>query len=73
MTEEKSTLKDTTWLSQKLNLSISTIERWRRQNKALLPPHLTIGKVTIRYDEKVVNDWLLQQTQNNNAEANHGN
>ncbi|MGZ4954254.1 MAG: helix-turn-helix transcriptional regulator [Methylobacter sp.] len=63
MPENIASLKDTTWLSQKLNLSLSTIERWRRKNPSRLPPHIVIGTSTIRYVEADVNAWLTTQSQ----------
>jgi predicted DNA-binding transcriptional regulator AlpA len=50
-------LQPTSWLAQKLNISVTTIERLRAQNSPDLPPHLTIGK-SIRYDDRVVEMWL---------------
>lgn len=50
-------LLPTTWLAQKLNISVTTIERLRAQNSPDLPPHVTIGK-SIRYDDRVVEMWL---------------
>lgn len=39
-------------------LSVSTIERLRARGEGQLPPHLVIGRHTIRYDVAVVEDWL---------------
>jgi predicted DNA-binding transcriptional regulator AlpA len=50
-------LMPTSWLAQRLNISITTIERLRAQQSPDLPPHVTIGK-SIRYDECVVEAWL---------------
>lgn len=51
-------LMPTSWLAQRLNISVTTIERLRAQQSPDLPPHVTIGK-SIRYDERVVEAWLL--------------
>lgn len=50
-------LLPTSWLAQRLNISVTTIERLRAQNSPDLPPHVTIGK-SIRYDDRVVEAWL---------------
>ena len=55
------TLHPTSWLAKRLGLSVSTIERLRIQGDGLLPPHLVIGRHTIRYDEAVVEHWLTAQ------------
>lgn len=51
-------LLPTSWLAQRLNISVTTIERLRAQQSPDLPPHVSIGK-SIRYDERVVEAWLL--------------
>ena len=50
-------LLPTSLLAQRLNISVTTIERLRAQQSPDLPPHVTIGK-SIRYDERVVEAWL---------------
>lgn len=52
------TLQSTSWLAKRLGLSVSTIERLRVRGEGQLPPHLVIGRHTIRYDVAVVEDWL---------------
>ncbi len=52
------TLQPTAWLAKRLGLSVSTIERLRARGEGQLPPHLVIGRHTIRYDVAVVEDWL---------------
>ena len=52
-TEPLHRLMPTSWLAQRLNISVTTIERLRAQQSPDLPPHVTIGK-SIRYDERVV-------------------
>ncbi|MCB4360706.1 helix-turn-helix transcriptional regulator [Quatrionicoccus australiensis] len=52
------TLQSTSWLAKRLGLSVSTIERLRTRGEGQLPPHLVIGRHTIRYDVGVVEDWL---------------
>lgn len=53
-------LMPTAWLAEKLNLSVSTVERMRSHHPDQLPPHVTIGR-TIRYDERVVEAWLQKK------------
>lgn len=57
-------LRPTSWLAQRLGLSVSTIERLRAQGSEALPPHLVIGGHSIRYDEAVVEAWIAQRLQN---------
>ncbi|WP_374266702.1 helix-turn-helix transcriptional regulator [Zoogloea sp.] len=52
------TLQSTSWLAKRLGLSTSTIERLRARGEGQLPPHLVIGRHTIRYDVAVVEEWL---------------
>ena len=54
-------LQPTSWLAKRLGLSVSTIERLRARGAGQLPPHLVIGRHTIRYDVAVVEDWLAAQ------------
>ena len=71
MAEEVTSLKDTGWLSQRLNLSVSTIERLRAEGSKDIPPHLSIGH-SIRYDEKVVDQFLAEKLQSGTqVEVNH--
>lgn len=53
-------LMPTSWLAEKLNLSVSTVERLRTHQPDQLPPHVSIGR-TIRYDDRVVDDWLQKK------------
>ena len=53
-------LMPTSWLAEKLNLSVSTVERLRSHHPDQLPPHVAIGR-TIRYDAQVVEAWLQQK------------
>lgn len=55
-------LRPTSWLAQRLGLSVATIERLRVQKSPDLPPHVTIGR-SIRYDENVVAAWLRERMQ----------
>lgn len=57
------TLQSTSWLAKRLGLSVSTIERLRASGEGGLPPHITIGRHTIRYDEAVVEAWLARRLQ----------
>lgn len=56
-------LQSTSWLAKRLGLSVSTIERLRASGEGELPPHITIGRHTIRYDEAVVEAWLVRRLQ----------
>ena len=55
------TLQPTSWLAKRLGLSVSTIERLRARGEGQLPPHLVIGRHTVRYDVAVVEDWLTER------------
>jgi predicted DNA-binding transcriptional regulator AlpA len=55
-------LKTTEWLSKKLNLSRSTIERLRKKQGNVLPPHILFGN-SIRYDVNTVEKWISQRQQ----------
>lgn len=55
-------LKSSSWLAQRLGVSITTIERLRAAGASKLPPAINIGK-SIRYDEAQVELWL-QEHQN---------
>lgn len=55
------TLQPTSWLAKRLGLSVSTIERLRARGEGQLPPHLVIGRHTIRYDVAIVEEWLAAQ------------
>lgn len=55
-----SQMRSTSWLAQRLGLSVTTIERLRAKNSPDLPPCHTIGK-SKRYDERQVEQWLQQQ------------
>lgn len=51
-------LRPTRWLAQRLGLSVSTVERLRAQGGDALPPHVVVGRHSIRYDEDVVEAWI---------------
>lgn len=53
----QSRLQTTYWLADRLDISITTIERLRSEDPASLPPHVHIGR-SIKYDERTVEDWL---------------
>ncbi len=53
-------LKDTAWLAKRLNLSITTIERFRVKAPKLLPPAIKLGN-SIRYDEEIVEAWIKRK------------
>lgn len=56
-------LHPTSWLARRLGLSVSTIERLRAQGSDTLPPHVIIGRHSIRYDEEVVDAWIERRFQ----------
>lgn len=56
-------LQSTSWLAKRLGLSVSTIERLRARGEGRLPPHLIVGRHSIRYDERVVESWLAEGQQ----------
>lgn len=53
-------LLPTRWLARRLGLSVSTIERLRSRGGDTLPPHILIGD-SIRYDQTVVEAWILKR------------
>ena len=55
-------LRPTSWLAQRLGLSTSTIERLRTAGSPDLPTAILIGH-SIRYDQNVVERWLLDRQQ----------
>ena len=55
-------LRPTSWLAQRLGLSVTTIERLRTAGSPDLPTAILIGK-SIRYDQAVVEKWLLNRQQ----------
>jgi predicted DNA-binding transcriptional regulator AlpA len=56
-------LQPTAWLAKRLGLSVSTIERLRARGEGELPPHLVIGRHSIRYDARIVEEWLAARQQ----------
>ena len=62
MQDKPVSLLPTSWLADRLGLSVTTIERLRSKKSPDLPPHLLIGK-SIRYDEAVVERWLASRMQ----------
>ena len=65
-------LQTTRWLSKRLGLSVSTIERLRAQGSPNLPPHVIVGN-SIRYDNHVVEDWLAARQQTPQEKTSGGN
>jgi predicted DNA-binding transcriptional regulator AlpA len=53
-------MRSTSWLAQRLGLSVTTIERLRAQGSLDLPPCHTIGK-SKRYDEQAVEQWIRER------------
>ncbi len=60
-------LRDTNWLAKRLNLSVTTIERFRAKGSSILPPAIRIGS-SIRYDEDIVDAWLKRRMEDVVAE-----
>ena len=60
-------MRSTSWLAQRLGLSVTTIERLRAQGSPDLPPCCTIGK-SKRYDERVVEQWIRDAGRANQAQ-----
>jgi len=58
-------LHDTKWLAERLNISISTIEKLRAKQSNEIPSSITINH-TIRYSESYV-EWWLQKKLNSTA------
>lgn len=54
-------LKNTKWLAEQLGLSLSTVERLRKEAPESIPPHISINN-SIRYDERVVEWWIVKQS-----------
>lgn len=54
---QKQCLKPTSWLAERLGLSISTVERLRAQGSPDLPPHVLVGN-SVRYDEAFTEQWI---------------
>jgi len=59
---QNSTLRPSSWLAKRLGLSLSTIERLRAAGSSDLPSAILIGR-SIRYDETLVEQWLLDRMQ----------
>ena len=55
------TLQTTRWLAKRLGLSVSTICRLRARDIRRLPPHLVVGRRSIRYDEATVEAWIQSE------------
>lgn len=71
------TLKPSSWVAQRLGISLSSLERLRSQG-ADLPQHLAIGH-SIRYSEAEVEAWIAQRlktdqggNQKENTGGHHG-
>jgi len=57
-------LHDSKWLAEKLNLSVSTIEKFRAEKPDDLPKPIIINK-SIRYCETHVDWWIQKQLEPN--------
>jgi len=65
-------LYSTKWLSDKLGISVATIERLRAAGSCDIPPHIVIGNGCIRYADLDVEAWIqsrLQPTPASNSAA----
>jgi hypothetical protein len=79
--ENTKKLRTTTWLAERLDLSVTTVEKMRSKSPEKLPPHINFG-TSIRYDEDLVEVWLKEKIQGQNpavkaetienVEANNG-
>lgn len=56
-------LYPTKWLSDKLGISVATIERLRAAGSSDIPPHIVLGSGTIRYADLDVEQWLQSRLQ----------
>lgn len=56
-------LYPTKWLSDKLGISVATIERLRAAGSSDIPPHIVIGNGSIRYADLDVEHWLQSRLQ----------
>lgn len=56
-------LYPTKWLSDKLGISVATIERLRAAGSGDIPPHIVIGNGSIRYADLDVEQWLQSRLQ----------
>lgn len=56
-------LYPTKWLSDKLGISVATIERLRAAGSSDIPPHIVIGTGSIRYADLDVEQWLQSRLQ----------
>lgn len=56
-------LYPTKWLSDKLGISVATIERLRAAGSSDIPPHIVIGSGSIRYADLDVEQWLQSRLQ----------
>lgn len=56
-------LYPTKWLSDKLGISVATIERLRAAGSSAIPPHIVIGNGSIRYADLDVEQWLQSRLQ----------
>lgn len=57
---ETRSLQPTSWLAQRLGLSITTIERLRMAGSKDLPPAILIG-ASFRYDQDLVEAWIASR------------
>ena len=67
-------LRPTSWLAERLGLSVSTIERLRAQGSPDLPPHVQVGN-SVRYDEAFTEAWIqsrLKAAENKQQGESHG-
>lgn len=63
-------LYPTKWLSDKLGISVATIERLRAAGSSDIPPHIVIGNGSIRYADLDVEQWLQSRLQPQPASSN---
>lgn len=58
-------MRSTNWLSSRLGISVSTIEKLRSQGSNDIPPHLHIGRRFL-YDEASVERWISSRLSQSN-------
>lgn len=57
-------LKNSRWLANTLNISLTTLKKLRNQDPMSLPPHIKIGS-RFKYKESAVFEWLSSKLNRN--------
>ncbi|WP_417228258.1 helix-turn-helix transcriptional regulator [Amphritea sp.] len=58
----KNRLMDSTWLAERLGVSLSTIQKLRAYHPHKLPKAVRIGRA-VRYDPETVESWIMDNMQ----------